>query len=114
MDLVLRFLKRAAGNLRQSFSVTIPSHKLPINDRKRILAKQLGDFVHIYNKETENMLHHNQLNLDLDGKVNAVTSEETVIGTNEFQPFVSSATETELEEILTTYTHRNKSASVFL
>merc|ERR1719206_1105131 len=32
----------------------------------------------------------------------------------EFKNFVLSATETELEEILTTYTHKNKSASVFL
>jgi len=54
-DLVLRFLKRAASNLRQTFSVIIPSRRLSLCDRKRILAKQLGDFVHIYNKETESM-----------------------------------------------------------
>lgn len=49
-DLVLRFLKRAAVNLQQSFKVIVPSRKLPLTDRRRILAKQLGDFVHIYNK----------------------------------------------------------------
>jgi tubulin polyglutamylase TTLL5 len=49
-DLVLRFLKRAAGNLQQLFKVIVPSRKLALNDRRRILAKQLGDFVHIYNK----------------------------------------------------------------
>ena len=49
-DLVLRFLKRAAVNLQQPFKVVVPSRKLPLNDRRRILAKQLGDFVHIYNK----------------------------------------------------------------
>ena len=37
-------------NLQQSFKVVVPSRKLPLNDRRRILAKQLGDFVHIYNK----------------------------------------------------------------
>ena len=49
-DLVLRFLKRAAGNLQQSFKVIVPSRKLHLNDRRRILAKQLADFVHIYSK----------------------------------------------------------------
>ena len=52
-DLVLRFLKRAAGNLQQPFKVVVPSRKLPLNNRRRILAKQLGDFVHIYNKVRE-------------------------------------------------------------
>ena len=47
---MLRFLKRAAGNLQQPFKVVVPSRKLPLNDRRRILAKQLGEFVHIYNK----------------------------------------------------------------
>lgn len=60
-DLVLRFLKRAAGNLRQSFAVVVPSRRLSLPDRKRILAKQLGDFVHIYNKETDVMEHKQSL-----------------------------------------------------
>ncbi len=51
-DLVLRFLKRAAGNLQQSFKIVVPSRKLYLNDRRRILAKQLADFVHIYTKVT--------------------------------------------------------------
>ena len=50
MDLVLRFLKRAAGNLQQPFRVVVPSRKLAVADRRRILAKQLCDFVHVYNK----------------------------------------------------------------
>ena len=49
-DLVLRFLKRAAGNLQQPFKVIVPSRKLQLSDRRRILAKQLADFVQIYNK----------------------------------------------------------------
>lgn len=111
MDLVLRFLKRAAGNLRQPFSVTIPSHRLSINDRKRILAKQLGDFVHIYNKETDSMLSKHYA-LDIPDSMK--TNKNSVINSGEFKNFVTGASETELEEILTTYTHRNKSASVFL
>ena len=57
-DLVLRFLKRAAGNLQQPVKVVVPSRKLPLNDRRRILAKQLGDFVHIYNKVAADCVSH--------------------------------------------------------
>ena len=49
-DLVLRFLRRAAGNLQQPFKAIVPSRKLPMHDRRRILAKQLADFVSIYSK----------------------------------------------------------------
>ena len=58
---MLRFLKRAAGNLQQPFKVVVPSRKLPLNDRRRILAKQLGDFVHIYNKETDQLKQRNNI-----------------------------------------------------
>ena len=50
---MLRFLKRAAQNLSQVFRVVVPSKKLSIQDRRRILAKQLSDFVSIYAKDTQ-------------------------------------------------------------
>ncbi|XP_048734056.1 tubulin polyglutamylase TTLL5-like isoform X6 [Ostrea edulis] len=118
MDLVLRFLKRAAVNLQQPFKVVVPSRKLPLADRRRILAKQLGDFVHIYNKETE------QLNLKRQqerqqGKIAEVhpttaEAESQVVCEEKFDKFVNIASEGELEEVLTTYTKINKSASIFL
>lgn len=118
MDLVLRFLKRAAVNLQQPFKVVVPSRKLPLADRRRILAKQLGDFVHIYNKETE------QLNLKRQqerqqGKVAEVhpstaQAESQGVCEDKFDKFVNIASEGELEEVLTTYTKINKSASIFL
>ncbi|XP_078482284.1 tubulin polyglutamylase TTLL5 isoform X2 [Ciona intestinalis] len=116
MELVLRFLKRAAGNLRQSFSVVVPSRRLALSDRKRILAKQLGDFVHIYNKETDTMEHKFHLGLDNDGgsSLKPQSGKSPDIPNLDFRSFVSNATEMELEEVLTTYTHKNKSASVFL
>nr|XP_018671635.1 tubulin polyglutamylase TTLL5 isoform X1 [Ciona intestinalis] len=116
MELVLRFLKRAAGNLRQSFSVVVPSRRLALSDRKRILAKQLGDFVHIYNKETDTMEHKFHLGLDNNGgsSLKPQSGKSPDIPNLDFRSFVSSATEMELEEVLTTYTHKNKSASVFL
>ena len=44
-DLVLRFLKRAAVNLSQPFKVVVPSRRLPVNDRRRILAKQVSETI---------------------------------------------------------------------
>lgn len=40
--------------------------------------------------------------------------EHTQIKETDFRYFVLTASEPELEEVLTTYTHKNKSASVFL
>ncbi|XP_070578676.1 tubulin polyglutamylase TTLL5-like isoform X33 [Ptychodera flava] len=110
-DLVLRFLKRAAGNLQQPFKVIVPSRKLPINDRRRILAKQLGDFVHIYSKETEQLQQRRKLEkkyLGRDGDLADGFDED------KFRDFIHVASESELEEVLTVYTKMNKSASIFL
>lgn len=49
-ELVLRFLKRASANLPQKFHIVVPSKKLPLPEKRRLLAKQLGDFVHFYTK----------------------------------------------------------------
>lgn len=49
-ELVVRFLKRAASNLQQSLRVLLPSRHLGLNDRRRILAHQLGKFIIYYNK----------------------------------------------------------------
>ncbi|XP_069117326.1 tubulin polyglutamylase TTLL5-like [Argopecten irradians] len=113
MDLVLRFLKRAAVNLQQQFKVIVPSRKLPLNDRRRILAKQLGDFVHIYNKETE-QIRLKKLAEQKLGKTAEVHPKGETLCEKKFEKFVNIASEGELEEVLTTYTRINKSASIFL
>ncbi|XP_062587212.1 tubulin polyglutamylase TTLL5-like isoform X4 [Saccostrea cucullata] len=118
MDLVLRFLKRAAVNLQQPFKVVVPSRKLPLTDRRRILAKQLGDFVHIYNKETEqvNLKRQQERQQGKIAELHPTTAEAESQGLCEhkFDKFVNIASEGELEEVLTTYTKINKSASIFL
>ncbi|CAG10623.1 unnamed protein product [Tetraodon nigroviridis] len=50
MDLVIRFLKRAASNLQQDIQVAFPSRQLPLQDRRRILSHQLGEFIHCYDQ----------------------------------------------------------------
>ncbi|XP_030855509.1 tubulin polyglutamylase TTLL5 isoform X2 [Strongylocentrotus purpuratus] len=114
MDLVLRFLKRAASNLQQQFKVIVPSRKLPIHDRRRILAKQLVDFVQIYSKETEEMENMKPKKVVKPHNHHQFEEDEESIEDNRFTHFVGVANENELEELLTTYTKQNKSASIFL
>ncbi|XP_078516054.1 tubulin polyglutamylase TTLL5 isoform X2 [Lissotriton helveticus] len=107
MELVVRFLKRAAANLQQSLRMVLPSRRLPLMDRRRILAYQLGEFLHCYNQETDQMIQRKH-----ETATNEVVEEE--VNPQHFQAFVKLASESELEEVLTFYTQKNKSASVFL
>uniref|UniRef100_A0A674JIR9 Tubulin--tyrosine ligase-like protein 5 n=1 Tax=Terrapene triunguis TaxID=2587831 RepID=A0A674JIR9_9SAUR len=100
MELVVRFLKRAASNLQQSLRMLLPSRRLALNDRRRILAHQLGEFIVCYNKTRSKRKQEEE--------------EEEGVNAEGFQDFVTKASESDLEEVLTFYTHKNKSASVFL
>ncbi|CAL1529409.1 unnamed protein product [Lymnaea stagnalis] len=113
MDLVLRFLKRAAVNIPQTFRVVVPSKKLPLSDRRRILAKQLGDFVHIYNKETDHLKAVRVRNR-IENKKSRRADSCDGLDETKFDQFVYTASEGELEEVLTTYTKINRSAAIFL
>ncbi|XP_023208193.1 tubulin polyglutamylase TTLL5 isoform X2 [Xiphophorus maculatus] len=102
MELVIRFLRRAATNLQQDINIVLPNHQLPLQDRRRILSYQLGEFIHCYNKETELMTKQES------------GEEEHCVNESVFQEYIMGASENDLEEVLTYYTHRNKSANVFL
>ncbi|KAM6335510.1 tubulin polyglutamylase TTLL5 [Podargus strigoides] len=106
MELVVRFLKRAASNLQQSLRMLLPSRRLGLNDRRRILAHQLGEFIICYDKETEQMVQKRLKKKQEE--------EEEGVNPEGFQNFITTASESDLEEVLTFYTHKNKSASVFL
>lgn len=103
MELVIRFLKRAASNLHQDIKVGLPSRQLPLQDRRRILSQQLAEFIHHYNKETEHMV-----------KKQENSNEERCVNRTVFQEYITAASENDLEEVLTYYTQKNKSATVFL
>ncbi|XP_077606926.1 tubulin polyglutamylase TTLL5 isoform X8 [Crocuta crocuta] len=107
MELVVRFLKRASSNLQHSMRMVLPSRRLALLERRRILAHQLGDFIIVYNKETEQMA-------EKKSKKKLEEEEEDGVNTENFQEFIRQASEAELEEVLTFYTQKNKSASVFL
>ncbi|KFQ01268.1 Tubulin polyglutamylase TTLL5, partial [Haliaeetus albicilla] len=106
MELVVRFLKRAASNLQQSLRMLLPSRRLGLNDRRRILAHQLGEFIICYNKETEQMVQKRPKKKQEE--------EEEGVNPEGFQNFITRASESDLEKVLTFYTHKNKSAGVFL
>ncbi|XP_008281028.1 tubulin polyglutamylase TTLL5 isoform X1 [Stegastes partitus] len=103
MELVIRFLRRAASNLQQDIKVVLPSRQLPLQDRRRILSHQLGEFIHCYNKETEHMVQKQEN-----------SKEEHCVNSRVFQEYITVASENDLEEVLTFYTQKNKSATVFL
>ncbi|XP_006157112.1 tubulin polyglutamylase TTLL5 isoform X12 [Tupaia chinensis] len=107
MELVVRFLKRASSNLQHSLRMVLPSRRLALLERRRILAHQLGDFIIVYNRETEQMA-------EKKSKKKFEEEEEDGVNSENFQEFIRQASEAELEEVLTFYTQKNKSASVFL
>ncbi|XP_077179388.1 tubulin polyglutamylase TTLL5 isoform X2 [Paroedura picta] len=107
MELVVRFLKRAASNLQQSLRMLLPSRRLALYDRRRILAHQLGEFIICYNRETDQMSQAKIMKKQEE-------EEEEGVDAEGFQEFITNASESDLEEVLTFYTHKNKSASVFL
>ncbi|XP_026141031.1 tubulin polyglutamylase TTLL5 isoform X2 [Carassius auratus] len=104
MELVVRFLKRASSNLRQDMCLEEPSRLLCLSDRQRILSHQLGNFIQLYNQETKQMVE----------SLEQIPDEDRCINSNVFQEFILEASESDLEEVLTFYTQKNKSASVFL
>ncbi|KAG8562076.1 hypothetical protein GDO81_015583 [Engystomops pustulosus] len=97
MELVIRFLQKAAANLQNSVSLDLPGRWVPFLEKRRLLAKQLENFIFLYEQETR------QLN-----------DQELGVNPQSFQKFLAEASERELEDVLTFYTHKNKSASIFL
>uniref|UniRef100_A0A8C7YFF0 Tubulin--tyrosine ligase-like protein 5 n=1 Tax=Oryzias sinensis TaxID=183150 RepID=A0A8C7YFF0_9TELE len=95
MELVIRFLKRAARNLQQDIKVVSPDPQLPLRDCKRLLSHQLGEFILCYNKQGN-------------------SEEKGCVNYSIFEEYITTASESSLEEVLTFYTQKNKAASVFL
>lgn len=93
IDIVLNFLQKASTYLRTPFAVKVPSVKLSGKDRAAIVAKQLNDFLYLYNRETE-------LYTDSVDRLNSVPNKLVT-------QFLQSARETDLEEVLTLQTIRN-------
>ncbi|CAG9818928.1 unnamed protein product [Phaedon cochleariae] len=95
VEVVLKFLQRASNFLRSSYSMSPPNTKLDYKARAAIVAKQLNDFLYIYNKETELFIVKNE-------KINHVPSKL-------YEQFLECAEEDDLEEVLIHQTNQNMS-----
>lgn len=110
MDLVLRFIKKASPNLTQEFKVYVPSKRLPISEQKRMLSKQLHDFLHIYKRDTE--LIRMEMNTQIEKERKKKRSK--LIDDKAFQALLYKSSESDLEEIMSAYMKNSHDSSIFL
>nr|CAD7407046.1 unnamed protein product [Timema poppensis] len=100
-DLILRFLQKSSSNLRTPYFVQVPSRKLTGKDRIAVVAKQLNDFIYLYNRETELYTENSK------DKANNVPARL-------FQRFLALASEGDLEDVLSVHTRLYKCAHLYL
>ena len=107
---MIRFIKKAAPNLSQEFKVYVPSKRLPLSEQKRMLAKQLHDFLHVYRKDTE------QIRIEMNSQLEAERKKYSnkIIDEKAFQTLLYKCSESELEEIMSIYMKNSQDSSVFL
>uniref|UniRef100_A0A1B0CZT0 Tubulin--tyrosine ligase-like protein 5 n=1 Tax=Phlebotomus papatasi TaxID=29031 RepID=A0A1B0CZT0_PHLPP len=90
--LILKFIQRSGVNFKTPFFIRNPfSHKILSKDRSALVAKQLGDYLEVYNKETEALSD----SFDPYGS----------IPNRLFSDFLCQAQESDLEAILTIHTN---------
>ncbi|QQP38658.1 Tubulin polyglutamylase TTLL5like [Caligus rogercresseyi] len=100
VDLVLKFLQKAALSLREPYFLKAPSVKLSGKDRAAIVAKELNEFLGHYKRETE---------------VYTVYKEDkSMIPRHIFEEFVAFANDSDLEDVLTLQTKLYRCAHIFL
>lgn len=142
LALVTRFLVRAAENLPTPLPITVPNKdNFNLITRKKLIASQLNIFVQRYQAETNrqeediNLANNIETAVDqerekdssnadnqsakssLSARPSTSSTLKTLVCSSqhlEFSYFVKNASENELEDILTLYTKRNKSAAIFL
>ncbi|XP_020281640.1 tubulin polyglutamylase TTLL5 isoform X3 [Pseudomyrmex gracilis] len=99
-DLVMKFLQHSSCSLRTPFLFTLPCSKLNDKDRAAVTAKQLSDFLHLYNRETD-------LYEDTVDRPRTVPNKL-------FQKFLAAASEQDLDDVLILQTRLYKCAHSFL
>ncbi|TRY73203.1 hypothetical protein TCAL_16885 [Tigriopus californicus] len=100
IDLVLKFLQKAALSLREPYFLKAPSIKLSGKDRAAIVAKELNEFLGHYRRETD--------------LYTAFKEESGMIPRHTFEEFIAFANDTDLEEVLTLQTKLYRCAHIFL
>lgn len=93
-EYIMKFLHRIAIYMRQPFFIRNVSHnKMMAKERGAMVAKLLGDYLHIYNKDTEVYLE------------NCPADRLGTIPSKIFDDFLSHAQEIDVESILTLHTN---------
>jgi hypothetical protein len=103
-------MKKAASNLTQQFKVYIPSKRLPIYEQKRMLSKELQDFLYIYKKDTELLKIDSNYDIEAQKLKNKKNSFNETLLIN----FLNKCSEMQLEEIMSSYMKNSKDSSAFL
>uniref|UniRef100_A0A9L0TQV1 Tubulin--tyrosine ligase-like protein 5 n=1 Tax=Equus caballus TaxID=9796 RepID=A0A9L0TQV1_HORSE len=103
MELVVRFLKRASSNLQHSLRMVLPSRRLALLERRRILAHQLGDFIIVYNKQPKQQ-QATEIHSDKLSRFTTSAEKETkLVYTNSSSAAFSGPTATLLQKIPNTH-----------
>jgi hypothetical protein len=97
-EMVISFLKRAARNLSSPFTLVEPNMQLPVKDRKGMLARQLAEFITLYNKETDELATNPSEVPGLPAKV--------------VDGVLPKASERDLEKLLAAYARHSHSSAV--
>lgn len=88
----MKFLQRIAVYMRQPFFIRNVTHnRIMTKERGAIIAKLLGDYLHLYNKDTESFLD--------------IFERKGVISSKLFDDFLQQAQELDIENILTLNTN---------
>ncbi|XP_057653784.1 tubulin polyglutamylase TTLL5 isoform X5 [Diorhabda carinulata] len=93
VEIVLKFMQKASNYLRTPFNVKTPSQKLDYKDRAAVVAKQLNDFLYLYNRETDLYVDKTERASQIPKKI--------------YNEFLEHARESDLEELLIYQTTQN-------
>jgi len=100
IELVLKFLQKAALSLRESYMLKAPNSKLCGKDKAAVVAKELGDFLGHYKRETE--------------LFTVFREESGMVPRHIFEEFIAFASDSDLEDVLTLQTKLYRCAHIFL
>lgn len=100
IEVVLKFLQKAALSLREPYILKKPNGNLGGKDKAAFVAKDLGDFLSLYKKETE--------------MFSVYREESGIIPRQVFEEFVTCANDSDLESVLTLQTKLFRCSHIFL
>eukprot|EP00731_Ephydatia_muelleri_P027334 Em0019g207a len=99
IDVVVQLLRKASRNMKISLDIFVPHHSLPLRYRKKILGRQLLQFIAIFKKETAQYKSADEQSC-------------CPLSPSDFKAFLLEAREPDLEQLLETYAKKS-TVSIF-